>query len=270
MWLRERARVVRRGPGHVDVLGWLADVTGEREAAGLGDDRGEMEARGVMAAGLAHELNQPLAVMALAAENALEALEEGEAGIPQALLRLRRIAAQAERAQAIAALLRSFGRLEAVALEPVCLATALRGALGLVGGTLAEAGIEVALHMAPGLAAVRGQPVLVEQLVVNLALNARDAMAASPQGQRRLRIIGEPGLAAHEVRLLLRDTGGGIPAEALERVFEPFFSTKPARQGMGLGLALCRSIMLRFGGHIALRNLGHGQGAEAVLTFQRA
>ena len=270
MWLRERARVVGRGPGHVDVLGWLADVTGEREAAGLGDDRGQMEARGVMAAGLAHELNQPLAVMALAAENALEALEEGEAGIPQALLRLRRIAAQAERAQAIAALLRSFGRLEAVALEPVCLATALRGALGLVGGTLAEAGIEVALHMAPGLAAVRGQPVLVEQLVVNLALNARDAMAASPQGQRRLRIIGEPGLAAHEVRLLLRDTGGGIPAEALERVFEPFFSTKPARQGMGLGLALCRSIMLRFGGHIALRNLGHGQGAEAVLTFQRA
>jgi two-component system C4-dicarboxylate transport sensor histidine kinase DctB len=53
-------------------------------------------------------------------------------------------------------------------------------------------------------------------------------------------------------------------------VFEPFFSTKPARQGMGLGLALCRSIMLRFGGHIALSNLGHGQGAEAVLTFQRA
>ena len=70
--------MVRRGPGHVDVLGWLADVTGEREAAGLGDDRGQMEARGVMAAGLAHELNQPLAVMALAAENALEALEEGE------------------------------------------------------------------------------------------------------------------------------------------------------------------------------------------------
>jgi len=269
--LREDDKVVGHGPGHVDLLGGLADVTRGREGADRADDAGRIAAaRGVMAAGLAHELNQPLAVMALAAENALEALEEGEAGIPSALLRLRRISAQAERAKAIAAQLRSFGRLEAAVLEPVCLADAVRGALGLVGGMLGEAGIEVALRMAPGLAAVRGQPLLIEQLVVNLALNARDAMAASPEGQRRLSIIGEPGLEAHEVRLVVRDTGGGIPAEALERVFDPFFSTKPASKGTGLGLALCRSIMLRFGGHIGLSNLAHGQGAEAVLTFQRA
>jgi len=227
-------------------------------------------ARGVLAAGLAHELNQPLAVMALAAENALEALEEGEAGIPEALLRLRRIMAQAERAKALAAQLRSFGRLEAAALEPVCLADAVRGALGVVGGALAEAGIEVALRLAPDLPVVRGQAVLVEQVVVNLALNARDAMAARPKGQRRLGIIGEPGVEAHEVRLLVRDSGGGIPAEALERVFDPFFSTKPASQGTGLGLPLCRSIMLRFGGSIGLSNLADGGGAEAVLVFQRA
>lgn len=270
MWLRESARVVGRGPGHADVLGWLADVTRAREGAAQADHAGRIAARGVLAAGLAHELNQPLAVMALAAENALEALEEGEAGIPEALLRLRRIAAQAERAQAIAAQLRSFGRLEAAVLEPVCLADAVRGALGLVGGALAEAGIEVVLRMAPNLAAVRGQPVLVEQLVVNLALNARDAMADCPQGLRRLSIIGEPGAEAHEVRLVLRDTGGGIPAEVVERVFDPFFSTKPASKGTGLGLALCRSIMLRFGGSVALGNLAHGQGAEAVLIFQRA
>jgi len=270
MWLRESAKVVGRGPHHVDVLGWLADVTGEREAAAPADDAGRIAAQGVMAAGLAHELNQPLAVMALAAENALEALQEGEAGIPEALLRLRRIAAQAERAKAVAAQLRSFGRLEAAVLEPVCLAAAVRGALGVVGGALAEAGVEVALRMAPNLAAVRGQAVLVEQVVVNLAQNARDAMAACPQGQRRLSIIGEPGLEAHEVRLVLRDTGGGVPAEALGRVFDPFFSTKPASQGMGLGLALCRSIMLGFGGSIGLRNLADGRGAEAVLVFQRA
>ena len=72
------------------------------------------------------------------------------------------------------------------------------------------------------------------------------------------------------MRLVLRDTGGGVPAEALERVFDPFFSTKPASQGMGLGLALCRSIMLGFGGSIGLSNLADGRGAEAVLVFQRA
>ncbi len=270
MWLRETAKVVNRFPTHVDILGCLGDVTRERELAAQADSASRVAARGAMAAGLAHELNQPLAVMSLAAENALEALEEGAAGIPEALARLRRISAQAERAKAIAAQLRSFARLEAAVLEPVSLPAAVRGALSLVGGALSEARIEVELRMAPNLATVRGQPVLVEQLVVNLALNARDAMVSRGEGQRRLTVIGEPGIEAHEVRLVIADTGGGIPAEALERVFDPFFTTKPASKGTGLGLPLCRSIMLRFGGSIGLTNMSNGQGAEAVLTFQRA
>ena len=270
MWLRETAKVVGRHPTHVDVLGCLADVTRERELAAQADSASRVAARGAMAAGLAHELNQPLAVMSLAAENALEALEEGEAGIPEALARLRRISAQAERAKAIAAQLRSFARLEAAVLEPVSLPAAVRGALSLVGGALSEARVEVELRMAPGLPAVRGQPVLVEQLVVNLCLNARDAMVSRGEGVRRLTILGEPGVETHEIRLVVADTGGGIPAEALERVFDPFFTTKPASKGTGLGLPLCRSIMLRFGGNIGLTNLRNGQGAEAVLTFQRA
>ena len=270
MWLRETAKVVGRQPTHCDVLGCLADVTRERELAAQADSASRVAARGAMAAGLAHELNQPLAVMSLAAENALEALEEGEAGIPEALARLRRISAQAERAKAIAAQLRSFARLEAAVLEPVSLPAAVRGALSLVGGALSEARVEVELRMAPGLAAVRGQPVLVEQLVVNLCLNARDAMVSRGEGVRRLTIQGEPGVETHEIRLVVADTGGGIPAEALERVFDPFFTTKPASKGTGLGLPLCRSIMLRFGGSIGLTNMSNGEGAEAVLTFQRA
>ena len=270
MWLRETAKVVGRHPTHCDVLGCLADVTRERELAAQADSASRVAARGAMAAGLAHELNQPLAVMSLAAENALEALEEGEAGIPEALARLRRISAQAERAKAIAAQLRSFARLEAAVLEPVSLPAAVRGALSLVGSALSEARIELDIRMAPELAAVRGQPVLVEQLIVNLCLNARDAMVSRGEGLRRLTIQGEPGVETHEVRLVVADTGGGIPPEALERVFDPFFTTKSASKGTGLGLPLCRSIMLRFGGNIGLTNLSSGQGAEAVLTFQRA
>lgn len=270
MWLRETAKVVNRHPTHVDVLGCLGDVTRERELAAQADNASRVAARGAMAAGLAHELNQPLAVMSLAAENALEALEEGVAGIPEALARLRRISAQAERAKAIAAQLRSFARLEAAVLEPVSLPAAIRGALSLAGGALTEAGITVDIHIDPALPAVRGQPVLVEQVVVNLCLNARDAMLSRGEGPRRLTILGEPGVEAHEVRLVVSDTGGGIPAEALERVFDPFFSTKPASKGTGLGLPLCRSIMLRFGGSISLTNVTNGTGAQAVLTFQRA
>lgn len=270
MWLRETARVVARHPGHVDVLGCLADVTRERELAAQADSASRVAARGAMAAGLAHELNQPLAVMSLAAENALEALEEGPSGIPEALTRLRRIATQAERAKVIAAQLRSFARLEAAVLEPVSLHAATRAALSLTNVTLRENGVEVALRLDPALPAVRGQPVLVEQVIVNLILNAKDAMAARAEGPRRLVITGEPGPEPHEVRLLLTDTGGGIPPEAIERVFDPFFTTKSSTKGTGLGLPLCRSIMLRFGGGIALTNLPSGLGAEAVLTFQRA
>lgn len=269
MWLRESAKVVNRHPTHVDVLGCLGDVTRERELAAQADNASRVAARGAMAAGLAHELNQPLAVMSLAAENALEALEEGVAGIPEALARLRRISAQAERAKAIAAQLRSFARLEAAVLEPVSLPAAIRGALSLAGGALSESGIAVEIRMDPSLPAVRGQPVLVEQVVVNLCLNARDAMVSKGEGPRVLTILGEPGVEAHEVRLVVTDTGGGIPADALERVFDPFFSTKPASKGTGLGLPLCRSIMLRFGGSISLTNVSNGTGAQAVLTFQR-
>lgn len=270
MWLRETAKVVARHPDHVDVLGCLADVTRERELAAQADSASRVAARGAMAAGLAHELNQPLAVMSLAAENALEALEEGAAGIPEALTRLRRIATQAERAKVIAAQLRSFARLEAAVLEPVSLHAATRAALSLTQSPLRENGIEVDLRLDPALPAVRGQPVLVEQVIVNLVLNAKDAMAGRAEGPRKLTILGEPGLEPHEVRLVVSDTGGGIPADAIERVFDPFFTTKSSTKGTGLGLPLCRSIMLRFGGGISLTNLRSGLGAQAVLTFQRA
>ena len=231
MWLRETAKVVGRHPTHVDVLGCLADVTRERELAAQADSASRVAARGAMAAGLAHELNQPLAVMSLAAENALEALEEGEAGIPEALARLRRISAQAERAKAIAAQLRSFARLEAAVLEPVSLPAAVRGALSLVGGALSEARVEVELRMAPGLPAVRGQPVLVEQLVVNLCLNARDAMVSRGEGERRLTIIGEPGVETHEIRLVVAGHRRRHPGRGAGAGVRPVLHHQAGQQG---------------------------------------
>ncbi|RVT96360.1 PAS domain-containing sensor histidine kinase [Rhodovarius crocodyli] len=270
MWLRDVARIVARHGTTVDLLGCLTDVTRERELSAQADSASRVAARGAMAAGLAHELNQPLAVMSLAAENALDALEEGAAGIPEALARLRRIATQAERAKAIAAQLRSFARLEAAVLEPVSLPHAVQGALSLVSGNLKDANVEVEVKLPPSLPAVRGQKVLVEQVLMNLCLNAKDAMLSREGVAHRLIITAEPGFEPHEIRLIIRDTGTGLPPEVLERVFDPFFSTKPATKGTGLGLPLCRSIMLRFGGGISLDNRPGGGGAEAILTFQRA
>jgi signal transduction histidine kinase len=269
MWLRESARVIAVHGQALEVLGCLADVTRERDLAAQASGATRVVARGAMAAGLAHELNQPLAVMSLAAENALEALEEGEAGIPEALLRLRRIAAQAERAKAIAAQLRAFARLEAAVLEPVSLLQAVRGMEAMVGPALEEGGIELDCRLPDDLPAVRGQPLLVEQVLVNLCMNARDALLTRPEGYRRIWIFGEDGPEPDEVTLRIRDSGTGIPVDVIERIFDPFFTTKPATKGTGLGLPLCRSIMMRFGGAISVEN-AEGGGVEAVLTFRRA
>ncbi|MBY0336390.1 MAG: PAS domain-containing protein, partial [Acetobacteraceae bacterium] len=269
MWIRESVRAIAVQGDALEVLGCLADVTRERDLAAQASGATRAVARGAMAAGLAHELNQPLAVMSLAAENALEALEEGEAGIPEALVRLRRIAAQAERAKAIAAQLRAFARLEAAVLEPVALTAAVAGMEAMVAQSLEESGIELDIRLPEDLPSVRGQPLLVEQVLVNLCLNARDALLQRPEGYRRIWIRAEIGPEPDEVTVRLRDSGPGIPPAAIERIFDPFFTTKPASKGTGLGLPLCRSIMLRFGGAITVEN-AEGGGAEAVLTFRRA
>jgi signal transduction histidine kinase len=254
-WLALR-ETLRRAEGDM-ALGSLAEATPQKPSRSLADD--------AMAVILAHELSQPLAVMSLAAENAIEALEAGAGGILEAIARLRRIAAQAERAQAIATQLRALGRLEATVLEAVPLVGATRGALLAVAEAFQQAGIRTELRMPPSLPSVEAQPVLLEQVLVNLCLNAHDAMQSS--GLRRLIIEGTR--LPEGVALTLRDTGPGLPPGSEDRLFEAFYTTKAAGRGTGLGLAFCRSVMHRFGGQISLGNAAEG-GAVVRLTFRRA
>ncbi|HZH47057.1 MAG TPA: ATP-binding protein, partial [Roseococcus sp.] len=254
-WLQVKETLRRADRGLA--LGTLAATTASRPARSIADD--------AMATILAHELSQPLAVMSLAAENAIEALEAGEGGIPEAIARLRRIAAQAERAQAIAAQLRALGRLEVAVLEPVALGAAVRRALAAVAEAYQQEGIQVELRLPPTLPSIRAQPVLLEQVLVNLLLNARDAMQDSVT--RRLVIEGQT--LADGVALCLTDNGPGLPPDSDGRLFEAFYTTKAAGRGTGLGLAFCRSVMQCFGGNATLANSDEG-GAMARLTFLRA
>ena len=254
-WLQVKETL--RRADHGLALGTLVEPAPSRPARSIADD--------AMATILAHELSQPLAVMSLAAENAIEALEAGEGGIPEAIARLRRIAAQAERAQAIATQLRALGRLEAAVLEPVALGTAVRAALTAVAEAYQQAGIRVELRMPPALPSIRAQPVLLEQVLVNLLMNARDAMQGS--ALRRLVIEGER--LQDGVALAMTDSGPGLPPESEGRLFEAFYTTKTGGRGTGLGLAFCRSVMQRFGGNVSLTNSAT-RGAMARLTFRRA
>lgn len=274
MWLRETLRATTRTPEGIEVAGALEDISAERELALQAATAAKFATLGEMAAGLAHELNQPIAIMSLAAENAAEALEAGEDGVEEALVRLRRIMAQADRAKAIVTQLRAFSRVDVAALEPVDLGTAVQGMMVLAGQALRDAGIQLQLRLPDVLPPVVGQIILVEQVLLNLVLNARDALQERPPERRRLRIEAESGShgEAEVVTLRVTDTGPGLSAEVMEKLFEPFYTTKPAGLGTGLGLSISRTIMRGLGGRIFAANTPEGaeMGAEFTLVFRRA
>jgi PAS domain S-box-containing protein len=268
IWIRDELRVIeRREDGEAEAVGYIADITEERNIQAKALSSSRLATLGEMATGLAHELNQPLAVMSLAAENATRALaRRGEAGIPDAQARLARIGEQSQRARDIVDHLRLFGRSDEGEPEPVALHQAVEGALVLTTGALRKGGITLRLDLPDDLPSVLARLVPLEQSLVNLILNARDAIETQGRGEGE--IVLHAAATADEVALSVTDDGGGIPEQVLERLFEPFFTTKAQGQGTGLGLAICHATMRDFGGSIAAENVPGG--ARFVMRFRRA
>ena len=180
--------------------------------------------------------------------------------------------AQADRAKAIVTQLRAFSRVDVATLEPVDLGACVQGMMVLAGQALRDAGVQVQIRLPDVLPPVVGQTILIEQVLLNLALNARDALAERPPERRRLRIEAEAGIAAEEVTLRVSDTGPGFTPEVLEHLFEPFYTTKAPGVGTGLGLSISRTIMRGLGGRISAGNVSPGgdTGAAFTLVFRRA
>jgi PAS domain S-box-containing protein len=272
VWLRDQARVVkRRSDGQISVVGYVSEITRERAIQAQAFASSKLATLGEMAAGLAHELNQPIATMSLAAENAVHFLEQkGVDGIQFAIQRMNRIVGQAMRARTIIDHLRIFGRQSNEELGPVHLKTVVDGALALVGSALRSSGIIVHVALEDELPPVLAQLVLAEHMIVNLTLNARDAMEANPVEQPRdLIISAKYDDATGTVILSVRDHGPGIPDAIIDRIFEPFFTTKEVGKGTGLGLSLCHGIIGSFGGDITAHNSPEG-GAVFIATFRHA
>jgi PAS domain S-box-containing protein len=270
-WLREQARVVRRDDDGVSIVGYVSDITRERAIQAQAFATSKLATLGEMATGLAHELNQPIATMMLAAENAANALQnKGGDGIPFALQRMTRVVDQAARARTIINHLRIFGRQTDDEAGAVSLRAVVDGALTLVESALRSSDVAVDIAVDESLSPILAQIVLAEHVVVNLILNARDAMDANPPEQpRHLLIAAHEDKVAGKVQLVVQDSGPGVPETLLDRVFEPFFTTKEVGKGTGLGLSLCHGVMHSFGGSIMVRNAPEG-GAVFVVTFHRA
>ena len=263
-WVRSHLRVIRLLPdGGYDVVRHTINIDAERDAQDRALAAERLATLGTAAAGIAHELKQPLAVLRMAAELIAEAASAGNLGMVQEWA--GRVEVQAGRMGQVIETVQRFARgAEASAVAaPTELGEVIQATLALAGPALKEAGM--AVEVAPGVVwpCVMAGPVPLQQVLLNLLRNARDAMAGRPaELPRRIRLApaAAPG---GQAALAVSDTGGGIAAEMLPRLFERFATSKPAGVGLGLGLALSRDILLAFGGTLTAANNAEG----AVFTL---
>eukprot|EP01037_Dinobryon_pediforme_P002002 gene2002-2038_t len=266
-WLRNEAVIVSRRPdGSAVVAGAITNITRERELAAQAALQSRMATLGQLSTSLAHELTQPVTVIGMGAAIArsLLAQVQGEP-IKELTAQIDQILDQTDRAGDMIRHLRSYGHTDSGPLAGVDLEVAVNGAMTLAGMPLREAGVNVQVLLEPGLPPVRARLVQVEQVLVNLMINARDAMRAVPEQSRQLVLSAVGGKT---IRLSVADSGPGIEAAAMPRLFEAFYTTKPPGHGTGLGLALCQSMMQSFGGAILVES--GPSGATFTLEFQAA
>lgn len=220
---------------------------------------GKLSALGEMAAGIAHEINNPVAIMLEEAgwiEDILDDMtKDGNTDeISQSVAKIRN---QGTRCRSITHKLLGFARKSDEPDQAVNIGDLLREMVALTDQKARNAAVDISLHIEPGLPAVRATPSVLQQIVLNLVNNAVDAMEGTG-GQLSLRAR----LAAdgHRVHVAVQDTGPGIPPEVKARIFDPFFTTKPAGKGTGLGLSICYGIVQGLGGSITLDSTP-GEGA---------
>ena len=224
-----------------------------------------------MATGIAHELNQPLTVIKMAADISIERIEEGQFDPEYVLGKFERISTQIDRAAAIIDHMRILGRRSGEQTEEIDVPKVVLSALRLTDTQLRLCNIEVETKFPERCPKVLGQMVQLEQVVLNLLGNARDAIEAnrpSPRVPGNITLIVEDAGPQDGIKLIVRDTGGGIPADVLPRVFEPFFTTKTTGKVTGLGLSISYGIITEMGGVIEVANAD--DGAEVTVSLPLA
>lgn len=221
---------------------------------------GKLSALGTMSASISHELNQPLGAIRSYAENASTLLDHQRPDDARSNLKL--ISELTERMASIIAHLRAFARRDRHAPERVALQPALDDALALLAKRRRAMDVELSRDLPDATLWVQAGETRLRQVLGNLLSNALDALADKAPPRRIWISLLQKG---EFVDLLLRDNGPGFSAESLARAREPFFTTKTSAQGLGLGLAICDTLMRALGGELLLDN--HPEGG-ALITLR--
>lgn len=222
---------------------------------------------GEMAAGIAHEINQPLAAISAYAQGCKRMLESGLADAGDLNEPLEKIATQAIRAGEVIRRLRSFIKKSASELELMDANELVSEVVQLAEVDARKHGIPVYLHLARHVPEVRVDPVQLQQVILNLIRNALEAMEETPRERARVDVYTAQEESG-QVSIRVVDTGPGLSEDVLKRVFDPFFTTKST--GMGMGLSISHSIITAHGGQLSVCNNDNGCGVTfTVLLMAR-
>ncbi len=223
---------------------------------------------GEMATAIAHELNQPLAVIRMAVANAHRHLDAADAREAVAA-KLDRVTTQVNRAKRIIDQVRRYGRQPSGKAATFALRPTLELAAGFVAEQYRACGIRLALQLdVPADLAILGDRDLLEHVIVNLLINARDAFEQRAMARPRT-VWLRARLHDQKVLVEVEDMAGGISEEVMAHLFEPFSTTKPAGAGAGLGLSLARSVVRDMNGHIVAENMRNGACITLLLPVAR-
>lgn len=247
---RDRAAVV-----------FAVDETAKRTEENKLYQMSKMAALGELVTGLAHEINQPLGVIRLAAKNALTGLHNGQPANHMEE-KLDRIVRQVERMKVIIDHMRIFGRKSSLVPEPSSVNAAIEGIVQILGAELRVDAIDLSTCGIERDMQVLCRQEQLEQVLINLVLNARDAIRSrrerEPYFQGAITITAGTRPQCGCTCITVKDNGGGIPEAAIGKIFQPFFTTKPSGKGTGLGLSVSFGIIRDHGGVLAVENEDDG------------
>jgi PAS domain S-box-containing protein len=258
-WLQTVKRPILEKDGSANqILGASTDITERKQAESeLQHNREELahvtriSTMGELAASLAHELNQPLTAIMSNAQAALRFMAANPADLEEVGEILKDIVQDDSRASDVIQRMRGLVRKEEVAFVPLDIAEVIRDVARLVHSDAVLLNIDIALELNFGLPLVQGDRVQLQQVVLNLMLNAFDAMKDCPVNERRVVLQAEQD-GAGMTKVWVRDRGTGLGADKIDEIFEPFYTTK--RDGLGMGLSISRSIIEDHGGQLWAEN----------------
>jgi two-component system, LuxR family, sensor kinase FixL len=215
-----------------------------------------------LAASLAHELNQPLTAILSNAQAAQRFLSAKPADLEEVKEILRDIVKDNSRAGDVIQRMRSLVKKEEVEFTPISIEGVIRDVVQLVHSDAILRNLRVEIQCQDGLPDVRGDRVQLQQVVLNLLLNAFEAMTETPSGEREVVMRAQTNSAGVEISV--RDHGIGLTRDNLAKIFDPFYTTK--RDGLGMGLSISRSIVESHGGRLWTEN-NADRGATFYFTI---